>query len=131
MTRVGLLLKLADAFRCTDAGNWDPEEHPKGKHGLFIKKNKEQENAPADLEIRELSKINGCRRFNVNGKTYTQVKLERGEYALVMSEINRWINKEKERVGRFSQYIDDSVYAILIVDAKEHDYVVVGWKLIE
>lgn len=131
MTRIGLLLKLADAFRCVDAGNWDPEEHPKGEHGRFVKKNTEEENAPAALEIRELSMRNGCRRFDVNGKTYTQMKLERGEYALVMSEINRWMNKEKERVGRFSQYIDDSVYNILVVDAKEHDYVVVGWKLIE
>lgn len=48
-----------------------------------------------------------------------------------MSEINRRMNKEKKRVGRFSQYIDDSVYAILVVDAKEHDYVVAGRKLIE
>ncbi len=119
------LLRLAKAFRCID---WDPEKHPKGERGRFVKKPGGARGNGKSLDIQELSPKNGCRRFDVNGKVYTQVKLYPDEYALVMSEIDTWMNKEKEKAGRFSQYIDNSVYAILIVNLRKRDYVIVGRK---
>ena len=102
MTRVGLLLKLSDAFRCTDAGNWDPKEHPKGKHGLFVKKN------------------SGAKRRQ---KT-RPIKLSRKEYAKVMHNLNTHLSDEEKQKDALQKCIGNYLY--IIQNNGFNNYVILG-----
>ena len=67
---------------------------------------------------------NGCRRFDVDGKTYSQVRLPSKEYGMVMHAVDTYITPDKIDERLFLQPIDNYLYGILIVDEDVKDYVV-------
>ena len=136
MNRVKLLLKLADTFRrALDGIDRNGAEHD-DKNGRFTGKgnsggNTASESTESEIFVQELPRVNGRRRFEVNGRRYTQVKLSDEEYARVMSEIDTWMNKEKRQQGIFFQHIRNHTYDIIIVDDEINDVVIVGRKRIK
>lgn len=135
MNRVRLLLKLANAFRrALDGIDRNGAEHD--KKGLFTGKgngggNTASESTESEIFVQELPRVNGRRRFEVNGRRYTQVKLPDEEYARVMSEIDTWMNKEKRQQGIFFQHIRNHTYGIIIVNDAINDIAIVYRKLIK
>lgn len=133
MNRVKLLLKLANAFRRALDNKIDRNgaEHDKG--GLFTGNGNSGGSTVTESEIyaKELPRVNGCRRFHVNGRNYTQIKLQKKEYARVMSEVDTWMTKERIQKGLYWQPIRDYTYGIMVVNEKTNDVVIVGKKEIK
>ena len=132
MNRVKLLLKLANAFRrAYVADEWNEDEHNREKNGQFAEKENSGESTASksglsEIPIEELPRRNERRQFEANGRKYTQIKLEREEYARVMSEVDTWMTKERIQKGIYWQYIRHHAYVIIIVNEATNDVVIVG-----
>lgn len=93
------LLKLAKAFRCMD---WDPEKHPKGERGRFVKKN------------------SGSRRIQKK----RPIKLSRKEYGKVMHNLNTHLSDEEKQKDILQKCIGDYLY--IIQNNGFNNYVILG-----
>lgn len=139
MNRVKLLLKLARAFRRAQDGfdrNGDKHDDDNGQYmekdgGGNSGENDSTSSVESEIVVKELPRVNGQRRFLVNGRKYTQIKLSWEAYAGVMSEIDTWMTKERRQKRRFFQHILNYTYDIIIVDDETNDIVIVGQKRIK
>lgn len=117
--------------------DWKEDEHPRDEGGRFTSGggtsggstggNSEGYNS---VSVRELPNKNGCRRFDVDGVTYSQIKLPSKEYGMVMHAVDTNITPGKIEERKFWQYIDNHAYGILVVDEDNKDYVITMKKSI-
>lgn len=114
--------------------DWKEDEHPRDEGGRFTAGggtaggSDERHNITS---VRELPMKNGCRRFNVDGRTYSQVRLPSQEYGRVMHAVDTYMNSGKIEQRVFWQHIDNYSYVILIVDEDTKDYVITRKKPIK
>ena len=111
--------------------DWKEDEHPRDEGGRFTSGGGTSGASSGgsgggynSVSVRELPMKNGCRRFDVDGKTYSQVRLPSKEHGMVMHAVDTYITPDKIDERLFLQPIDNYLYGILIVDEDVKDYVV-------
>ena len=114
--------------------DWKEDEHPRDEDGRFTfggGSSGSIAGAYNSISVRELPMKNGYRRFDVDGRTYSQVRLSSKEYGMVMHVVDTNITSGKIEQRVFWQYVDNYAYGILIVNEDIKDYVITGKKIIK
>lgn len=120
--------------KLTKDSDWKEDEHPRDEDGRFISGGGtagESDKRYNITSVRERPMKDGCRRFDVDGRTYSQVRLPSQEYGRVMHAVDTYMNSGKIEQRVFWQHIDNYSYVILIVDEDTKDYVITRKKPIK
>lgn len=109
--------------------DWKEDEHPRDEGGRFTSGGGTPGGGTGgynSVSVRELPMKNGYRWFDVDGRTYSQVRLPSKEYGMVMHAVDTDITKEEIARKLFHKNIDNNIYDILIVDEDNKDYAIIG-----